>query len=61
MMPRVGYLMRSVTQLTKIYINKEQLKLILKFNENKARRHMQKEKFVVLKKMDPCYSSRGLS
>jgi hypothetical protein len=42
MVPRVGFLMRSVTQLTRVYIKKEQLMLILKFNESKIRRHMQK-------------------
>ncbi len=34
---------------------------ILIFNECKARRLMEKDKFVAPEKMDPHYSSRGLS
>jgi hypothetical protein len=34
---------------------------ILTFNECKIRKHMEKERFMVLEKMDPCYSFGGLS
>jgi hypothetical protein len=61
MAPRVGSFTRMVTQLIKVYEKKEKFKSILTFRDCKERRHMQKEKFVVHEKMDPCYSSRGLS
>jgi hypothetical protein len=57
----VGSFMRMVTRLTKIYKKKVEFRSILPFRECKERKHMQIEKFVVPKKMDPFYSSRGLS
>jgi hypothetical protein len=61
----VGSFTRRVTWLTKVSLLSQQEKVefmsILTFSECKKRRHMQKEKFLVLEKMDPRYSSWGLN
>jgi hypothetical protein len=59
-MPKVGSLRRRVTQFTIVY-KKAEMTSILTFNECKVRRHMEKKRSMVPKKIDPCYSSRGLS
>jgi hypothetical protein len=61
MVLKAGSFTRSVAWLTRVYIKNEQLRLILKFTESKTKKHMQNEKIMVPEKMDPHYSSWGLS
>jgi len=59
-MPRAGSFMRGVTWFIRVYKKKVELTSILTFSECKVKRHMEKERFVVPKKMDPHYSFGGL-
>jgi hypothetical protein len=58
----VGSLTRRVTWLTRlVYKKKAKFKSILTFSEFTVRKHIEKERFMVLEKMDPNYSSGSLS
>ncbi len=58
---RARSFMKKVTWITKVHKKKAKFRSILNFNECKKKKTYAKKKNVVPKKMDPYYSSRGLS
>jgi hypothetical protein len=59
--PRVKSFTKRVTWFKKIYNKKVEFRSILTLKECKVWRHIDKVRSVALKKMDPCYSSRGFN
>jgi hypothetical protein len=58
----VGSFMRRVTQFTRlVYKKKAKFRSILTFSEFKIRKHIEKERFMVLEKMDLHYSYGSLN